>query len=421
MKEKIKAVLRALLHAFSQNLGWKIFSLAAAILLWSYIVTSDPTITRDKTLSGVDITTSGLTVLQSRDLALLTDPEAVLKDVRVRVEVPRANYARVTSDTVRVELDLSQIRQTGKQEIELKGVSNYGEVVQISPARIEVEVETLDQREVPVNVELTGNKDDSAYWYNVSRTNPSTITVSGPSSVVQSISAAKATVDVTGTTHNYNWTVAPELLDQNGEVISTSLSKSSSSVSVGVSIYPVKLLAVDTAIETTTTGQILDGYTITRVEVQPERISVAAEQELLDQLETLTFPPVNITGRMQSFSTTVSLTKLNRIQHMSSEQVTVTVYVEENIESHTFKSVPLGVIGKGIDQTIKLSVDKLNVKVTGLHTIFDKLYRGDIIANVDITGLEPGTYELPVSVSVAAYPDLIFELESPTVTVTISE
>ncbi len=419
MKEKTKAVLRALLHAFSQNLGWKIFSLAAAILLWSYIVTSDPTITRDKSISDVAVTISGQTVLQSRDLALLTDPSEQL--VRVRVAAPRANYSRVTSDTVRVELDLSQIRQTGKQEVELTGYSIYGEVVQITPSRMEVIVETLDARNVPVNVELSGEKDDSKYWYSITRTNPSIITVSGPSSIVQSISAATVDVDVSGAEDDYTWTVAPELLDANGEVITRALSKSSSSVSVGVAIYPVKQLAVDTDIDTTTIGELPDGYSVTRVEVQPEMISVAAEQELLDQLEKITFKPITVMGRTQSFSTTVSLTKLNNIQHMSSEQVTVTIYVEENIESRTFKSVPLGVIGKGIDQTIKLSEDKLNVKVTGLHTVFDKLFRGDIIARVDVTGLKPGTYELPVSISVASYPDLTFELESPTVTVTISE
>ena len=171
MKEKIKIILRALLHAFSQNLGWKVFSLVAATLLWSYIVTSDPTITRDKNISGVEITLSGQSVLQSRDLALLTDPSE--QEVLVRVAAPRANYSRVTSDAVRVELDLSQIRQTGKQEVELTGYSSYGEVVQITPSRLEVVVETLDARSVPVNVNqsdshtLSPNLADESlrYWY----------------------------------------------------------------------------------------------------------------------------------------------------------------------------------------------------------------------------------------------------------------
>ncbi len=419
MKDRIKAILRALLHAVSQNLGWKIFSLAAAILMWSYIVSSDPTITRDKTISGVEIHTSGLSVLQSRDLALLTDPMAALQDVRVRVEVPQANYSRVTADTVRVELDLSQIRQTGRQEVELTGVSNYGEVVQITPSRLEVVVETLDQRNVPINVELTGSKNIKNYWYNVSRVNPSVLTVSGPSSVVQNITSARVQVDVTGATNSYNWTLPPELLDASGEVISRTLSKSSSSVSVGVQIYPVKQLQVLSDIETATTGTILDGYKVSRIEVQPEIISVAAEKELLDELESITFTPINVTGRSQSFSATVSIGKLSNIQHYSSEQVTVTVYIEELTKTETFSNIPLLIVGKEPNQKVSLSEDNISVKVTGLHSVFDDLMRKDISARVNITDLNPGVYTMPVQVLVDNYPDLTFELEPPMVSVTI--
>ncbi len=419
MKEKIKGVLRALLHAFSQNLGWKIFSLVAAILLWSYIISNDPTITRDKTVSNVQITTSGLTVLQSRDLALLTDPATMLQDVRVRVQVPQASYSRVSSDTVRVELDLSQIRQTGRQEIELKGVSNYGEVVQITPSRLEVVVETLDQRNVPVNAELTGKQDSSSYWYNVSRTNPSTLTVTGPSSVVQKIASARVSVDVTGATHDYTWTMAPELLDNEGNVITQTLSRSSSSVSVGVSICPVKQLAVSDSIETTTIGELADGHQVARVEIQPAVISVAAEEELLAELDHLTITPVNVSGRRQSFSTTASLTRLNNIEHLSSEQVTVTVYIEETIISRTYQDVPLTVVGQGSDQKVSLSHDDIIVKVDGRYSEIMAMMRNKILAAVDVEGLQPGKHEVPISVSVDSYPDFTFELEPATVTVTV--
>lgn len=418
MKEKIKPVLRALLHAVSRNLGWKIFSLAAAVLMWSYIISSDPTITRDKTLAGVEITPSGLTVLQSRDLALLTDLDA-LQDVRVRVEVPQANYSRVTADSVRVELDLSQIRQTGRQEVELTGVSNYGTVVQITPSRLEIDVETLDQRNVPVNVELVGAKNNSKYWYNVSRTNPSSLTVSGPSSIVQNISSARVSLDVTGANSSYNWTVAPELLDASGNVITHQLSKSSSSVSVGVQIYPVKQLSVSTDIATATSGVILDGYKVVGVEVQPDIITVAGEEELLAELDSLSFNPINITGRSQSFSTTVTLPKLNNIQHYSSEQVRVTILIEEQLNSYTFKNVPLMITGKDADQVATLSQDSINVKVTGLHSVFDTLMRNQILARVNLEGLAPGKHVLPIEVSVDNHPDLEFELDPPTVSVTI--
>ena len=170
-----------------------------------------------------------------------------------------------------------------------------------------------------------------------------------------------------------------------------------------------------------TVGSLLEGYSITHIEVQPERIMVAAEEELLDQLEFLTFTPINITGRSRSFSVTLPVTKLANVAHLSSDEVTVTVYIEELNSSQLFRSVPVGIIGRQSGQTVNLSQSSIDVKVTGPYSVFSSLMRGDILARVNVTGLAPGTYTLPITVSVDNQSDLTFELEPRSVTVTILE
>jgi len=423
MKEKIKPILRALLHAVSQNLGWKIFSLVAAVLMWTYIISNDPTITRDKTLSipGSELTTSGLSVLQTRDLALLTDPSTLVQDIRVRVKVPQSNYSRVSGDTVRVELDLSQIRQTGRQEVPLTGISSYGEVVQITPAKLEVVVETLDQRNVPVNTVLTGYVRESRYWYNVEKINPSVLTVSGPSSVVRQITSARVPLDVTGITDDFSWTIAPELLDSSGEVVAaqSSISKSSSSITVSATIAPIKQLTVSTDVNTCISGTPAEGMVVSRIEVQPEVVTVAADRELLNQLETITFPPISVNGRKQSFTVTTYLSKLVDIKHISSEQVTVTVYIEEETVSRTFRNVPLTVADRKDGLSVKLSQDMVSLTVSGPKSVVEALVLDDVDASVSVADLNSGVFSLPVSAAVANNPDLVIELETSAVTATI--
>lgn len=417
--ESIARFLRTLLNVVSRNLGWKIFSLIAAILLWSYLISSDPTITRDKTITGVEITTSGLSVLNSRELALLTDPATLPRNISVRVSVPQAEYSRVSSDTVRVELDLSQIRQTGRQEVELIGVSNYGEIVQVIPSKIEVAIEKLDTRTVPVNVELVGEIEDSGYWYTVSRTNPVSINVSGPSSLVSQASSAHVTVDVTGLTQNYTWSAPITLRDSAQNTLSQLLIKSSSSAAVSVSAYPVKEVRVADALETATIGTMPEGYIISHIKVQPDIITVAAAEDLLNELDELTFTPIDITGRKQSFSMVCPINSMGSIQNLSSEEVTVTVYIEELDITRTYRSIPVGVVGRRDNNRLTLGKQWVDIRITGPYSSFDEIAREDIIAQVDVTDLSPGTYKLPIKTRIDNHPEFTFEVEPAEITVTV--
>ncbi len=419
--EGIKRVFQIFLSAISRNLGWKIFSLLCAILLWSYLITSDSTITRDKTVSNVEITTSGLSVLNSRELALLTDPTTLLGEVNVRVRVPQAEYSRVSSDTVRVELDLSQIRQTGRQEVELVGISNYGEVLQVIPSRIEIVVEELDQRTIPVNVELVGTSENSGYWYNISRINPINISVSGPASLVEQVASARATIDVTGLTQSYVRSAPTVLLDASNNELPSTLSKSSSSVAISVSAYPVKQISISASIDTATVGTPLEGYTVSHIRIQPDVITVAGSEELLAELEELSFTPIDLTGRKQSFSTVLPITTLNSLAYMSSEEVTITVYIEELDVTRTFRSISLSTIGKKDTSQIMLGKQSVDIKITGPYSSFESLTRDKITARVNVADLSPGSYTLPVEALVDNHPEFTFEVEPKTISVTVLE
>ena len=110
----------------SHNFGLKILSLVMAILLWNYVITSNTSITRPKTISGLTGYISGQTTLNTYGLALLEDPSEALSNVSVTIEVPQADYSRASADNVQVTLDLSSVRTAGTQEVELRAISSYG-------------------------------------------------------------------------------------------------------------------------------------------------------------------------------------------------------------------------------------------------------------------------------------------------------
>lgn len=415
----IKSALGKFWGVLAHNLGWKIVSIVCAMFLWSYIISVDSSITSIKTLANVEIATSGLTILQSRDLALLTDV-STLDPVHVRVETSQSYYSRVTNDTVRAELDLSQITKAGVQQVDLIGVTTYGKVVQVTPSSVEVTIENRGSRYVPVNVEFTGDV-KSNLWYNITRTNPAQVLVSGPSSLLQSVASARVQIDVTGQTASYDRSAPLALLDAQGNEIGSALTASPSFIMMSIDVYPKAQLSVNHNIDTATVGTLSEGYEITGVDVQPETVTVAGEQSLLDELDELSFEPISVDGRTSSFTAISTINALRDIRYISSEQVTVTVYIAESTLTDSFQALPVSVRGKAAERTVTLSVDKADVRLSGPYSLVNKLEEGDVNVYVDVTGLEKGQYELPVSVAIDGGDpsNLTVETDPTVVTVTI--
>ena len=90
------------------------------------------------------------------------------------------------------------MRSAGVQEVPLKASTAYGRVTRIMPESITLAFESLDSRSVPVNAIVSGGKRDDL-WYRISRRNPDELTISGASSVVQSI----VSVSYTHLIHTY--------------------------------------------------------------------------------------------------------------------------------------------------------------------------------------------------------------------------
>ena len=163
LREALKQIGRTIRESATRHVGVKILSIILAIFLWAYVVSSDTSITRSKVLSGVGVQLTGQTILQRNNLALLTDVTSQLASISVEVEVSQSNYALVSSSNVDVVLDLSNITRAGTQVLSLRATTPYGRVTNIWPASVELQVEQLDTRYVPVNVEFVGEVRED-YW-----------------------------------------------------------------------------------------------------------------------------------------------------------------------------------------------------------------------------------------------------------------
>jgi len=403
------------MRSLSHNLGLKVLSLFLAIMLWNYVITTNTSITRPKTIYNLTGYINGQSTLNDHQLALIEDPSDLLTGISVTVEAPQADYSKVSSGNIQVVLDLSNVRSAGVQEVPLRATTSYGRVRSILPNSLTLQFEALDSRTVAINSTVVNG--EKGYWYNVTRSNPSVLSVSGAASVVQSIATARVEVDGRGK-NSSTITVCPfKLYDAAGEVIpQTMLNCSSSSVSVSMDVYPCRDIPITSEAANLVTGVPAQGYVLQSVTVQPESVQVAAEQELLDSLTELMIEPVSVEGASQSFSMRASVSRLSDFKNISSEQVYVNVNIAEETVDAYIDNVKVLFIGKA--ENLVASYDPLAVYVTGPRSAVEALQENGMAVTVDLTGLEEGYYLLDPNVDQERYPGLILQSEAASVTLT---
>ena len=407
---------------FSNNFGLKVLSLLIAILLWNFVISSDSTITRTKTVTGLTGYVTGRSTLTSANgLALLEDPADELTDLSVMIEVSQAEFSSVTKDNVMVTLDLSNARREGIQEVPLKAVTSYGRVVKVMPSKVELSLEALDSRVIPVNVQIIG-KPEKDRWYKVNRSNPSSLTIKGPASVVQRIASAYVYIDVTGARSGFTAAEQFVLLDSDGDVIPQDmLERSASSISVSVDVYPTKEIPLDTAVDSVITGQPKEGYEVVGIAMQPAALTVAAEQELLDSIDMLHIDPISVEGLSQSFSARADVATLSSFKSISADEVYVTVTIAEETVGAWVEDVKVSYINKGDGLKFSTEDARVRVYVSGPRSAVEELRQMGFVATLDLAGLGAGEYSMAVVFPEAAYPEVTFAPEVDEVVFALTE
>ena len=420
-KNNLHPILEKMRGWLTTRLGFKLLSIALAVLLWVIVVYNDESITRSRTLNGLSALLNGQNSLSSNSLALTDNPLTELSgNITVELDVPQAQYSLVNENNVRVWLDLSSIRTAGTQLVPLNVTCTYGTVKNVFPSTVQVDVEALDSRSVPLNATLSGR--DQSYWYNIRSLNPSTITVSGASSIVQNIAQGRLEVDVTNiseaTARAYPFT----LYDYSGnEVPQDLLSRTSSSVTASIEVFPTKELTVSCDLEDIIQGRVADGYEVKSISVSPPTITVAADQSLLDSLTEIAIEPIEVESVNRSFTVRRSISKLSDIRFFSTEQVYVTVEIAESVDSVALSNVPVVLLNTPDHLEVTDTPDTINVRITGAVSEISDLTVDMLQATVDLSQAAAGVNSYPVQISVPGRPNLTFEITPSTLPVSLAE
>ena len=325
IQKYLNMMRNGLRHLFLHN-GWlKAIAVLISLILWAGLISQDESITRDKTFQNVSVSVTGAETLKSNSYIVVSNLDEILKD---------------DASAYNIRLDLSRIKGKCEQEVKILSTnsSTYGKVTSITPSTVTVQVEDYVIRQrIPVSAPPVEGEIPEGWNVTIRSVDPDLVAVSGPWSVVSTILRGKAILnakDIEWKEGSIVTSAELRLYNRSGEEVDNSLLKATSSsltidnVLVELNILPYESFSTEGIIQLT--GTVAEGYTVRDVRISPEVITVAARQEVLEQLTELPMEgtTVNVDGLTETKVIQLKVQKPSDDAIISNETVTVTVVIE---------------------------------------------------------------------------------------------
>ena len=388
-------------------IGYKIGSVIIALLIWGFvIVTQNPL---SDTMFTVPLEVRNL----SSELAMLE----TTNQVQVRVQGTSAELANLSSGDIVAYVDMTGV-QEGSATVEVKvEVPENVQLVSFTPTSIAVELEPVESSSFPLEVKLTGTPEEN-YTLLDAVLSPSEITLAGAANYIQRVGTVFVNADVTGLTDNYNKNLQVEVLDTNGNNITSYFTISPSVASVIIPVVydmPEKSVAINPAV----IGVPATGYEISRIVVEPSTVRAFGDLEALNTLYYLETEPIDVSGLRNTHTQTVDIIHSNNIT-LSESTVTVVVQIEP-VARATFVRDIIHAQNLATNLSCDLPSVEMEVVVSGPETDINAITANDIVPYIDFSGItSAGEYTLPLSVTLPANISLV-SLIPQQVTVTVTE
>ncbi|OQY20574.1 MAG: YbbR domain pair protein [Desulfobacteraceae bacterium 4572_35.1] len=183
----------------TKNWHLKLISLFFALLLWLFVM-------------GEQNSEVGYTVpLELKNLPVgLVVANEVASLVDVRISGPRTLLSKLQPSALSMSVDLHGLKAgltTFKRLDQNLNIPSMLRVSRLSPSYVEVKLERIREKKVPVHVLISGEPEDGVKLGKV-RLNPSAVVVEGAESEVKNVDAVETElVDITGVDESFTLTV----------------------------------------------------------------------------------------------------------------------------------------------------------------------------------------------------------------------
>lgn len=400
-------------------LTW-IISLALAIGLWCYVMNQENP-TRTLEYRNISVQLIGADDLYNTyNLSVVEGTEAT---VDVRVSAPSSRLANLTVSQIKVTANLSDsISAPGTYDLPYEVILPESGMtcVKSSPSTLEVTVDRIETKSVPVEVVIEGESPDG-YKIGEPELQVDTVNINGPEQELNRIAKAEIRLNAKNLKKSIS-DVSSEytLVNKNGSSVDmTNISRETTRVKVTVPVLRVKQVPLTVSL----TPDSAVAAKNASVALSPSTIEVQGDPDAVDALESIEVGSININKAENGDSFTFAINLPTGITLTTGQDTSVRAVLSmDNTEEKVFTVTNISVSDTASDPTkkVELQTDSMKVTLVGTKNILNKIDSDsiEIVAEIDSSELSAGKHKVGVTVNT---PDDVSVNGSYSVEVIISE
>ena len=392
-------------HRLTDNLGLKLLSLLAAVVFWLVVVNIDDPVTV-KRYSNIPVIAQNESVIlnQGKIYQIMNNSGTVT----VSVSAKRSTLRQIRSDDITVYADFQNMELSSMipLQVVIRDYEGLYESATCNPNNMVVSIEDSTNSRFAITSSTTGDPADG-YFVSRTDTNPESITVSGPGSVVNSIDKVTVVADVTGLSANTTMKASPIFYNAKGEVIDSSLLSTDvgpEGISVSIIILEEKVVPI----RASTSGTPAYGFMVDSVVCEPDKVAIRGTQEAMDALDEIVIPAraINVSGFDTNMENVIDITELIpgnlEIADEKDQKILVTIKIRA-VDVMTVSVPVASIVVKNAPDGYKVDYGtrkEISLKIQGDKDVLDSLKDTDIKVTMDLTDCQTeGSYSLPLKLT----------------------
>jgi len=373
--------------SIANNSVAKLVSIGVALVLWIIVASSQGTLGKlpgKIAIKAINVTDEMVAVYDHKEVEV-----QILADPQIWEELSVSSFAAY--------VDLAGLGEgTYELDVQVSTTVKDVQIVTKTPNKILVSIEKLVSKDVSINTKVEGSAAEGLVAGNIELT-PSTVSVSGPESIVENITEVTALILLNGEEEDYEKIINLVAYSDSGEVIDNivfnpgqvlakvSIVKASNNKTVGVKVN--------------TSGSPAENYFISKITVLPNTIDITGPNSVLQTINYIETETIDISNIIENLGISARLVIPRGTALQSGEESSVNILftIEKADTSKTISTeIEFINIPDGLSMA-STSVSSINISIIGSQQVVNTLTGEDFTLEIDLSVFKEGENIVDIS------------------------